>query len=105
MWDVIFAGIGGLCFAGTYSNWRLSKSNVARCEEIQDRMRESNEIHAWATDAQIVVRDRTQHTDVMNTTVFALYGRHRDGTEFRNATMLYQNDEFKVYAQSKPKAE
>jgi hypothetical protein len=105
MWDMIFAGIGMASFVGSYVNFVRVRGNLADVQKVAEKFQESNLLYEWAKDAVVVVRNRDDHTDVMRTTVLALYGRHREGMEFRDATMLFQTGGFKVYAQSKPKAE
>jgi hypothetical protein len=104
MLSIIFAVIAIVCLAGSYTNFVRARKNAEDAQKIIDMIQENDGLTEWAKDAVIVVRSKDDHTDVMRTTVAALYGNHRDGREFRQATMLFQNQGFKVYAQSKPRA-
>lgn len=104
MLEFIAVGTSVALFVGTYTNFVRSRKNVRDVQAIADRVQESDGLYNWAMDAVVVVRSKKDHTDVMRTTIAALYGNHKDGLEFRHASMLFQNGDFKVYAQSKPRA-
>lgn len=82
----------------------LQKSRTARdtCLKAHASMRESMEFTDWATRTRIVVRDKENHYDVYQATIQTLYAQFLNGEAFRNAKLLHDHNDFKVYAQETP---
>lgn len=97
-WATVFAVIAwGAC--------GISYRNLRKVNKAGKRMKEAFEFYRWAKESRIVVRDKLEHREMVDLTVWELYRRFERGDVFRNATMLYDNTEFKVYAQGKTEEE
>lgn len=74
--------------------WRTKKAGKALTKEFEGMWK-------WAAETRIVVRDKLGHENVSDIRVLDLWVIFRTGQAFRNAKLLWDNDEFKVYAQGK----
>lgn len=74
--------------------WRVKRARKGLTEEFQGMWK-------WAGETRIVVRDKLGHENVADIRVLDLWVIFRTGQAFRNAKLLWDHNEFKVYAQGK----
>lgn len=101
MLAMVFAAIALACCAVSWWNWYRVKKAGKEIQEARESMETFREFLEWGTETRIVVRNRLTHEDAYNATVFQLYTKFKYGNVFRNATMLHQQDDMKVYAAGK----
>lgn len=85
------------------SFWNVRKTRYAYKElkSVKQTMEYFREFYEWGTETKILVRDKLAHENVSDIRVLDLWVIFRTGDAFRNAKLLWDNDEFKVYAQGK----
>jgi hypothetical protein len=68
---------------------------------IKGQFQSMREFWEWGKETRIVVRSKLAHEFVTDIRVLDLWVVFHTGQAFRNAKLLFDNDDFKVYAQGK----
>lgn len=98
---VVWAIVSVICAGIACAMWQRTKKAERRMQEARRTLAEACEFWKWGQGTRVVVRDKLAHENVTNMEVFELYLAFRNGQAFRNAKLLFDNNEFKVYAQGK----
>lgn len=99
MSGIIIMGIALLCAAVSWGFAEYTRRLKNRMEGLKAKFERLQEFEKWAIGARIVVRDKASHEFVSDTTLYALYVQFQSGQAFRHAKMLYEHNDFKVFAQ------
>jgi hypothetical protein len=70
-------------------------------DEMAERLTMFRSFYEWGATTRVVVRDKQNHADAKRITVWEMWETFEKGDAFENAMMLFQNTDFKVYAQGK----
>ena len=98
----VWVAIAGICAAIAWHCMGEVKKANAQLRAMQ----EMRELWEWGTETRIAVRDKLSHEFVSDIRVLDLFVLFKTGQAYENAKMLWQNEEFKVFAAGpRPKGE
>lgn len=97
----IIPAIGGIAASVSCGLAMWTRKSVKRMEAMREEMAGIRKFYNWGKDTRIVVRNKLDHVNVTDKALLDLYKDFEMGKAFRNAAMMYQNQEFKVYVQEK----
>lgn len=99
MYEWIIPGIAGIGCAVSWGFSLISRKHLAQMKDMEAEMKAVTHFFNWAMGARIVVRNKMSHENVVDVSLYSLYTQFQDGEAFKHAKLMYDNNEFKVYAQ------
>lgn len=101
MYEWIIPAVGGVSCAVSWALAMRTRKHLRLMRELEAQMGGIRKFYNWGKECRIVVRDKVGHVNVTDKSLLDLYMDFEMGRAFRNAAMMYQNEEFKVYVQAK----
>jgi hypothetical protein len=106
MLAIFWAIVSGICAAIAWFFWWRTRKAVKEMEAARTALRGIQEFWEWGAYTRIGVRDKRNHEFVTYTRVLDLFLLFKTGQVYENAKMLFQNEDFKVFAAGpRPKGE